>query len=103
MRYVVLAAAMLLPLSAMGQSCVPRTDEQLNAMTDAELKATYCAARAEGAVNSGMETVPRTDERGMPIVTPAPNPCLTEAFQLVRTMEKRKIDVDKMLEECRTQ
>ena len=100
MKSVVLASMALLPLSAISQTCMPRTDEQLAAMSVSELKVAYCAARAAGIPKKEEAAVLQKDEQGQLVVAPRPNPCLAETSQLVRTLEELKVDVDKAIEEC---
>ncbi|OVZ59158.1 hypothetical protein CDO44_13410 [Pigmentiphaga sp. NML080357] len=104
LRLALLAAGALAAHNAMA-SCMPRTDDELKAMSDADLKGAYCEARAQSAERAApaapsLPSLPGGPNAGPRTAAPAANACLTATLQLVRVMETRKIDVDQARANC---
>lgn len=103
-RLAFLAAGAFAAHSAIA-SCTPRTDDELKAMSDADLKTAYCQARAQSAVRAAppapsLPSLPGSPQSRTPTAAPAGNACLTATAQLVRVMEARKIDVEQARKQC---
>lgn len=86
-------------------ACAPRADNELKAMSDDDLKAAYCDARAQSVIQAptpmpSQPSLPGLPNARPPVAAPAGNACLTATAQLVRVMEARRIDIDKARESC---
>lgn len=88
-------------------SCMPRTDEELKSMSNADVRAAYCEARMQSAIRtspppatSPLPHLPGVGQSNPLGGAPAGNACLTATAQLVRVMEARKIDVERARKQC---
>lgn len=97
-----LIAAGLLAAHTAVAACAPREDNELKTMSNDDLKAAYCDARAQSVlqVPTPMPSLPGSPNARPRAVAPAGNACLTATAQLVRVMETRKIDIDKARASC---
>jgi len=86
-------------------ACAPRDDNELKAMSDGDLKAAYCDARAQSVIQvptpmPSLPSLPGSPNARPRVAAPAGNACLTATAQLVRVMETRKIDIDQARASC---
>ncbi|MPS28794.1 hypothetical protein [Pigmentiphaga sp.] len=103
-RLALIAAGLFAAHNAIA-ACAPRSNDELKAMSNDDLKADYCDARAQSVIQAPapaplLAPLPGSPSAPPPVAAPAGNACLTATAQLVRVMEARKIDVDKVRESC---
>ncbi|AZG07948.1 hypothetical protein EGT29_08695 [Pigmentiphaga sp. H8] len=99
-----IAAGLLTAHNALA-ACAPRADDELKAMSNDDLKAAYCDARAQSVIQAptpmpSLPSLPGSPNARPRAAAPTGNACLTATAQLVRVMETRKIDIDKARESC---
>ena len=103
-RLALIAVGLLAAHNALA-ACAPRGDDELKAMSNDDLKAAYCDARAQSVIQvptpmPSLPSLPGSPNTRPRVAAPAGNTCLTATAQLVRVMETRKIDIDQARASC---